>query len=51
MGVLCNNCERCVEGEFKNECDILNKIQQIADSYALKLNIQVYECNAYKEDS
>jgi len=55
-GILCNRCERNgkEEEEYKTACDILHQIQHkadiIADMYAIRLSIKIYECTAYKED-
>lgn len=44
--IVCNTCKH-FDDEFTNGCDILNQIQNIADTYRLELNIKISKCDAY----
>ena len=39
---LCATCKH-----FQNDCDIIIKIQEIADTYNLELNVKIQKCAAY----
>ena len=43
---VCNSCKH-----YKNGCDILNQIQNIADTHGLELNVKISKCDAYGASS
>ena len=42
--ILCKTCEHRDE-----PCDILIKVQTVADLYGLEIEVKVNKCNAYKK--
>ena len=44
--ITCNTCKH-FDDEFTNGCDILNQIQNIADTYRLEMNVKISKCDAY----
>ena len=39
--IICDSCKH-----YKNGCDILNQIQNIANTYGLELNVKISKCDA-----
>lgn len=44
MTQLCRSCDH-----YQNGCDIINQIQNVADTYRMEIEIKVFKCDANKE--